>query len=89
MTVASIRSTLMRALAESRGKSVDAVEDEIGAEGLIDSLEGVELVAAIEKEFGVKITDRELSSRLCSSIPRLVEAVSTKLQAKAEAQKGR
>ncbi|HYN50736.1 MAG TPA: acyl carrier protein [Thermoleophilaceae bacterium] len=89
MTVDSIRNTLLGFLAVSRGKSVDAVEDEIGAEGLIDSLEGVELVAAIEKELGVKITDRELSSRLCSSIPRLTEAVAAKLAAKADAQAGR
>lgn len=82
MTVEPIRRSLLNALAESRGKTVDAVEDEIGAEGLIDSLEGVELVAAMEKEYGVKVSDRELSSRLCSSIPRLAEAVAAKLEAR-------
>ncbi len=81
MTGERIRRSLLNTLAESRGKTVDAVQDEIGPEGLIDSLEGVELVAAMEKEYGVKVTDRELSSRLCSSIQRLTEAVVAKLEA--------
>jgi acyl carrier protein len=78
-TADGIRTVLLRHLAESRGKTVEAVEVEIGAEGLIDSLEGVELVAAAEERFAIRITDRELSSVLCSSLPRLTQAIAAKL----------
>ncbi len=67
-------------LAESRGMTSSAVRAAVGAGGEIDSLEGVELVAAAEDHFGVEIRDRELSSKLCSSIPRLATLVAAKLE---------
>jgi len=73
-----IEAAIYDLLAESRGMTVVEVRAEVGAGGEIDSLEGVELVAAVEARFDVQITDRELTSSLCSSIPRLAQLVATK-----------
>jgi acyl carrier protein len=80
----TIEGELYLALAQSRGVSPDAVRDAVGGDGEIDSLEGVELVAAAEARFGVQIADDELSPHLCRSIPRLANMVAAKLDARVE-----
>jgi len=47
----------------------------------IDSLEGVGLVTAAEERFGIVIEDDELTSRMCSSVPRLAALIRMKLDA--------
>lgn len=78
-TKVGVESWLYAALAESRASTLDAVRAAAGEGGQIDSLEGVELVAAAEVRFGVTIGDEELASKVCRSIPRLAELVAAKL----------
>jgi len=73
---------LYDALAQARGQTREEVcQDVTGHAGQIDSLEGVELVTAAEERFRIVIEDDELTSRVCSSIPRLAALVRTKLHA--------
>jgi acyl carrier protein len=74
-----VEAALYSALAESRGGTLDGVRAAVGGGGDIDSLEGVELVAAAEARFGITIADEELSPRVCSSIPRLADLVVSKM----------
>ncbi len=78
-----VKAALYEALANSRGSTPDAVRLEVGAGGEIDSLEGVELVAAMEEQFDVRISDRELTSTICRFIPRLAQLVAEKTNATA------
>ena len=81
VSLAEIEEALYNELAESRGATPAAVRAEVGAGGEIDSLEGVELIAAIEERFDVRISDRELTSKVCSSIPRLARLAAAKTAA--------
>jgi acyl carrier protein len=81
LTRSAIENGLYSALAESRGMTPSDVRTAVGEGGEIDSLEGVELVAAAEERFGVRIGDDELSARVCASIPRLTELVYAKVSA--------
>jgi len=74
-----IETRLYAALAESRGSTSADVKVTVGQGGEIDSLEGVELVAAAETLFEITIDDGELSPAVCSSIPRLVDLVVSKM----------
>lgn len=78
-TQPQIEALLYAALAESRGCSPDELGPVTGAGGVIDSLEGVELVAASESSFGVTVKDRELTASVCRSVPRLAALISSKL----------
>jgi acyl carrier protein len=49
----------------------------------LDSIEGVELIFALEEEFGVEITDAEVKE--ITTVGDLVEAARQKLAAKADA----
>jgi acyl carrier protein len=80
VSVADVEDALYEELAQSRGCSTASVHADVGAGGEIDSLEGVELVAAAEGKFGVRISDRELTSKVCSSIPRLAQLVAAKTE---------
>lgn len=75
---------LYLALAEGRGVSRDAARAAVGGDGEIDSVEGVELVAAAEARLGVQIADDERSPRLCRSLPQLADLLATKLHANVE-----
>ncbi len=83
MSPAEIEGAIYELLAESRGTTAAAVRTDVGASGEIDSLEGVELVVAAEARFGVQITDQELTSGTCRSIPRLAQLVAAKTTATA------
>ena len=77
-TEAEVEEALYKELATSRGSTPDSVREDIGAGGEIDSLEGVELIAAVEERFGVHISDRELTANVCSAIPLLARLVTAK-----------
>ena len=56
----------------------DIADDEvlIGDEGLgLDSVDSIELVLAIEKEYGVKITDSKLYNTIFASVENLLAYV--------------
>jgi acyl carrier protein len=76
-----IESFLYQTLAESRRNERADVRADLDERGEIDSLEGVELIAAAESHFGITIHDDEITSSACRSIPRLVELISAKLSA--------
>lgn len=77
-----IDDVLYDALATARGTTRAEVRQDVsGLTGQIDSLEGVELVTAAEERFGIVIEDDELTSRMCSSVPRLAALIRTKLDA--------
>ncbi|HEX5502240.1 MAG TPA: acyl carrier protein [Thermomicrobiales bacterium] len=78
---AEVEGALYGVLAESRGSRPAAVREEAGADGTIDSLEGVELVAAAEERFGVEIADDELTPDTCRSVVALADLVLAKLGA--------
>ena len=80
----AIEGELYLAHAEGRGVSPDAAREAVGGDGEIDSLEGVEIVAAAEARFGVQIADDEISPGLCRSLPRLTDLVAAKLDASVE-----
>ncbi len=72
----------VRALLSERlklGKTVDEVGDEtplFGPTGLgLDSIDALELVLGLEKEFGVVIGDRETAVRVLASIRTIVEHI--------------
>ena len=79
LTRLDIETRLDAILAGSRGSTTDSVRAAVGQGGEIDSLEGVELVAAAETLFEITIDDGELSPAVCSSIPRLVDLVVSKM----------
>jgi len=76
---AGIENALYGALAQSRGTSPAVLRAQLGSNGEIDSLEGVELVAFAEALFGVHLADHELTSRVCRSIPQLAAVVGAKM----------
>ncbi len=78
VTRQTVEDVLYERLAEGRHGSESAVRAEVGANGEIDSLEGVELVAAAEERFGIHIADNELCSSLCRSVPRLAKLIASK-----------
>ncbi len=78
---ASPRDFLYEALAQARGSSASDVRDELAAtEGVIDSLEGIELVLAAEQAFGTCFKDDELKPHLVSSFQELARLVAAKLE---------
>jgi acyl carrier protein len=61
----------------------DIADDEvlIGDEGLgLDSVDSIELVLAIEKEYGVKITDSKLYNTIFASVENLLAYVNENRQ---------
>lgn len=78
MNDSDVEAILISQLAASRGVTQDEVLLELERSGSIDSLEGVELIIEAERTFGISIKDRELSSAVCQSIPRLVALVQSK-----------
>lgn len=74
-----VQSVLIKRLADSRGSTSGEVLRDLGSAGAIDSLEGLGLAIEAEKVFGIAISDDELSSTVCRSIPALVAMVTSKL----------
>lgn len=86
MSESDVHAVLVDRLATSRGSTRDEVLAELERAGGIDSLEGVELVIEAEQTFGIVISDRELSSDVCRSIPELVALIQSKLGSSDDAQ---
>jgi acyl carrier protein len=82
---ADVEAILITRLAASRGSSREEVLLDLEGAGAIDSLEGVELVIEAEQVFGIAISDRDLSSDVCRSIPELVALIQSKLGQSPEA----
>src|SRR5688572_26525005 len=72
--VEQIQAYLCEVLAESRSASVAAIGALVDPGDEIDSLEGVELILAVEAQYGVRLED-DVVSRVCRSIPQLARAV--------------
>lgn len=73
-----IEAVLYDTLAGHRGLPVEVVREDVGTNGVIDSLEGVELIIAAETHFEVTFADDEVTSQICRSIPKLATAVAVK-----------
>ncbi len=76
-TAQRIRTLLSERL--KLGKAAEEVGDEaplFGAEGLgLDSIDALELVLGLEKEFGVVIADRDTAVKVLASIKTIAEYV--------------
>ena len=63
------------------GKTAEAIGDEtplFGPEGLgLDSIDALELVLGLEKEFGVVIEDRPTAVKVLASIKTIAEFIQT------------
>lgn len=79
MNDTDIETVLIAKLAESRGTTQDEVRNELERLGAIDSLEGLELLMDAERGFEISISDQEISSDVCRSIPKMVALVRLKL----------
>lgn len=79
--VRAIPSRIKRLIVESlhlEGMKPEMIEDEtpLFGEGLgLDSVDALELVVALEKEFGIKIKSQELGREVFSSVASLSEFI--------------
>jgi len=63
-------------LEDMRPEDIDDDAPLFGEEGLgLDSVDSIELVLAIEKEYGVKITDSKLYETIFSSVQNLLNYI--------------
>ena len=84
----NVESLLIARLAASRDSTPEEVMLDLERTGAIDSLEGVELVIEAEQTFGIAVSDKELSSEVCQSIPKLVALILSKLDPSREVRGG-
>ncbi|HEV7785452.1 MAG TPA: phosphopantetheine-binding protein [Thermoanaerobaculia bacterium] len=79
--VATIQDRIKRLIVESlnlEGMKPEMIEDDVPlfGEGLgLDSVDALELVVALEKEFGIKIKSQEIGREVFSSISTLSEFI--------------
>ncbi|HEV7507472.1 MAG TPA: phosphopantetheine-binding protein [Thermoanaerobaculia bacterium] len=79
--VATIQDRIKRLIVESlnlEGMKPEAIEDDtpLFGEGLgLDSVDALELVVALEKEFGIKIKSQEIGREVFSSVSTLSEFI--------------
>lgn len=80
---ARIRRILIEKLRLENTKPEDIKDDTpLFGEGLgLDSIDALELVVAIEKEFGVKITDEEVGVKAFQNVSSLAAFLSEKTKA--------
>jgi acyl carrier protein len=77
----AVPSRIKRLIVESlhlEGMQPETIEDEapLFGEGLgLDSVDALELVVALEKEFGIKIKSQELGREVFSSVSSLSEFI--------------
>lgn len=83
-----VQAALYRVLADNRGSTPEVIREQVGGTGEIDSLEGIELIIAVETEFDVRIEDSELTSQICRSIPQMAELVAMRMAANNGQQRG-
>jgi acyl carrier protein len=82
--LSDIEAVLVGRLAHGRGADRETVQRALESGGTIDSLEGIELILAAEEVFGITVSDDELSSAVCRSVPALVGLVQSKLAQSSE-----
>jgi len=79
--VATIQDRIKRLIVESlnlEGMKPEMIEDDapLFGEGLgLDSVDALELVVALEKEFGIKIKSQEIGREVFSSVSTLSEFI--------------
>ena len=79
--VATIQDRIKRLIVESlnlEGMKPEMIEDEapLFGDGLgLDSVDALELVVALEKEFGIKIKSQEIGREVFSSVSTLSEFI--------------
>jgi acyl carrier protein len=79
--VATIQDRIKRLIVDSlnlEGMKPEMIEDEapLFGEGLgLDSVDALELVVALEKEFGIKIKSQEIGREVFSSVSTLSEFI--------------
>lgn len=79
MSKGDVEAFLYAQLAKQGQQSHGTGNAQVGSGGEIDSLLGLELTLAIEERYGVRFAEDDLSSSLLRSIPRLAQAVATKM----------
>ena len=82
MTIQECKTRLKHLIIDSlhlEGVTIDSITDDMALfspDGLnLDSLDAVELVVAIEKEFGMRIKDADEARELFASVGVLAEAI--------------
>jgi acyl carrier protein len=79
--VATVQDRIKRLIVESlnlEGMKPEMIEDDapLFGEGLgLDSVDALELVVALEKEFGIKIKSQEIGREVFSSVSTLSEFI--------------
>ncbi len=81
----SVARRVKRAIIQSLGLEIaeaEIADDEVlfGGGMAIDSVASLEIVAAIEREFDLKVPDEDLTADLFDSVATLVEYVELRLQ---------
>jgi len=82
--LSSLRTRLKRLIVDSlnlEGMDPDSIEDDapLFGEGLgLDSVDALELVVALEKEFGIKIQAQEIGREAFASVAALAQFIETR-----------
>ncbi len=88
--IATIQDRIKRLIVESlnlEGMKPEMIEDEapLFGEGLgLDSVDALELVVALEKEFGIKIKSQEIGREVFSSVATLSDFIAGRTDGPAE-----
>ena len=78
--IAELKATIVSTLGLEEETSPEAIEDEapIFVEGLgLDSIDALELVVLVEKQYGIKLEDMETSKAAFASVRVLADFIAT------------
>lgn len=77
----SLQARLRLILAEVISLTPEELDATLDAcDGVLDSLQGVELLLAVEEEYGVTIPDDAIDPTICRSFPALVQRIRALLE---------
>ncbi len=80
MTESQVEGALLIQLAASRGITrAEVIQELEQSGGVIDSLEGLELLTEAERTFDILVSDAEIASGICGSILEVVSCVQSKV----------